>query len=102
MRTPALALFSAAAIVLAACGAPKTATDPVRPVVTQRVTPGASASRDVYSGELRARYETDLAFRISGKMIARLVHREHPVAPFLVAIAHASEADARDSNSGLP
>ncbi len=37
------------------------------------MTPGAAASRDVYSGELRARYETDLGFRIGGKIVARLV-----------------------------
>src|SRR5579862_797890 len=35
------------------------------------------------------------------EMIARLVHRENPVAPFLVAVTHASEADARDGDSGL-
>ena len=67
------ALLAAAAIVLAACGTHETATDPVRPVVTQRVTPGAIASRDVYSGEVRARYETDLGFRIAGKIVARTV-----------------------------
>ncbi|MFZ3323529.1 MAG: efflux RND transporter periplasmic adaptor subunit [Usitatibacter sp.] len=66
-------LLAAVAITLAACGTPKATTDPVRPVVAQRVTPGAAASRDVYSGELRARYETDLGFRIPGKIVARLV-----------------------------
>jgi RND family efflux transporter MFP subunit len=65
-------LLAAVAVVLAACGTQKTTTDPVRPVVAQRVTPGAAASRDVYSGELRARYETDLAFRISGKIVSRV------------------------------
>jgi len=73
MKTHALLLLAAAAVVLAACGTQKTATEPVRPVVTQRVMPGAAASRDVYSGELRARYETDLGFRIGGKIVARLV-----------------------------
>ena len=66
-------LLAAVAVVLAACGTPKATTDPIRPVVAQRVTPGAAASRDVYSGELRARYETDLGFRIPGKIVARLV-----------------------------
>src|ERR1700688_1068461 len=33
--------------------------------------------------------------------IALLVHSQNPVAPFLVAVAHASEADARDGDSGL-
>ena len=47
--------------------------DPVRPVLTVTVAPGAAATRDVYSGELRARVETDLAFRVGGKLAARLV-----------------------------
>lgn len=68
-----LPLLAAAAIVLAACGSHEAVTDPVRPVVTLRVTPGAVASRDVYSGEVRARYETDLGFRIAGKIVARTV-----------------------------
>ena len=33
----------------------------------------AAATRDVYSGEVRARVETDLAFRVGGKITARLV-----------------------------
>jgi RND family efflux transporter MFP subunit len=68
------ALFLAAtATVLAACGSGEQAPDPVRPVVTVTVAPGAPATRDVYSGELRARIETDLGFRIGGKIAARLV-----------------------------
>jgi len=70
MRTPALLC---AALVLAACGPKAAVEDPARPVVTQRVVAGAAASRDVYSGEIRARYETDLAFRVGGKLVARLV-----------------------------
>jgi RND family efflux transporter MFP subunit len=61
-----------AAAALAGCGNGKVAEDPVRPVITQTVVPGASATRDVYSGELRARHETDLAFRVGGKIVARL------------------------------
>jgi multidrug efflux system membrane fusion protein len=67
------ALLLAAAVALAACGPQKTVQDPVRPVVTQRVQPGAAASRDVYSGEIRARYETDLGFRVGGKLVSRAV-----------------------------
>ena len=71
MRSPALLL--AAAVVLAACGPKPVVQDPVRPVITQRVMPGAAASRDVYSGEVRARYETDLGFRVGGKLVSRAV-----------------------------
>ena len=71
MRMPALLL--AAAVVLAACGPKPVTQDPVRPVITQRVVAGAAASRDVYSGEIRARYETDLGFRVGGKLVSRAV-----------------------------
>ena len=62
-----------AALALAACGSEKVAQEPVRPVLTQTVIPGATATKDVYSGELRARHETDLAFRVGGKLVARTV-----------------------------
>lgn len=61
------------ALLAAACGNGKVAQDPVRPVLTQTVVPGASATKDVYSGELRARHETELAFRVAGKLVARTV-----------------------------
>jgi RND family efflux transporter MFP subunit len=66
-------LLAAAALLLSACGNGDKAPDPVRPVITVTVAPGAAATRDVYSGELRARVETDLGFRIGGKIAARLV-----------------------------
>jgi RND family efflux transporter MFP subunit len=45
----------------------------VRPVLVHKVTPGAAPNRTVYSGEVRARHETDLAFRIGGKIVSRKV-----------------------------
>jgi RND family efflux transporter MFP subunit len=66
-------LFTAAALALAACGNNQTVQDTVRPVVTQRVAQGAVSARDIYSGELRARYETDLGFRVGGKIVSRAV-----------------------------
>lgn len=71
--TRALPFAAIAALLLSACGAEQQAEDPVRPVLTVTVAPGASATREVYSGELRARVETDLAFRLGGKIAARLV-----------------------------
>lgn len=67
------ALVLLAAALLAACGEKPVEPEPVRPVLTQTVVAGAGAGRDVYAGELRARYETDLAFRIGGKLVARPV-----------------------------
>jgi len=72
MRT-ALPLLAAAALLLSACGNGDKPAEPVRPVLTITVVPGAAATREVYSGEVRARVETDLAFRVGGKIAARLV-----------------------------
>ena len=65
------ALLLAPLLLAAACGNGKVAQEPVRPVLTQTVVPGASSTRDVYSGEIRARHESDLAFRVGGKLVAR-------------------------------
>jgi RND family efflux transporter MFP subunit len=70
MRTIALALAVAA---LAACSNERPAEDPVRPVVAMQLQAGGAESRDVYSGEVHARHETDVAFRVGGKLVARLV-----------------------------
>lgn len=45
----------------------------VRPVKVVRIGDEAAAGVMSFAGEVRARYETTLAFRVSGKMIARLV-----------------------------
>jgi RND family efflux transporter MFP subunit len=60
--------------VLAACG--KQAEQPAsveRPASTIVVGAAASDSGNVYSGEVHARYETVLGFRIGGKIVERLV-----------------------------
>ena len=72
MKNAALSLMVGAAM-LAGCGNGKIAVEPVRPVLTQTVVPGAAATKDVYSGEVRARQEADVAFRIGGKLITRHV-----------------------------
>jgi membrane fusion protein, multidrug efflux system len=59
--------------LLAACSKPNTVTEPIRPVILHTVSSQALADKDAYSGEIRARYETDLAFRIGGKLIERNV-----------------------------
>ncbi len=72
MKAPAL-LIAALACALAGCGNGKAVEEAPRPVLTQVVVPGAAATRDVYSGEVRARHETDLGFRVGGKIVARPV-----------------------------
>ena len=98
MKTPSL-LLAALAVALAACGPAKTEPDPVRPVLTQRVTPGAVASRDVYSGEVRARHETDVGFRVGGKIVARPVDAGTRVAKGQV-LARLDPEDARLAAQG--
>src|SRR5579871_4816075 len=70
---PALAPLGLA-LVLAGCEA-KTATAPTseRPVQVQRVAFENEASRRAFVGVVRARYESDLGFRVAGKIVTRLV-----------------------------
>ena len=60
-------------LLLAACGKDLPKPEPLRPVLTQVL--GATAGGEVvsYSGEVRSRHETQLGFRIPGKISARLV-----------------------------
>jgi RND family efflux transporter MFP subunit len=65
----------ASLIVLAGCQAetaPLAKTD--RPVQIERVTLSASDAGHEFVGVVRARYETDLGFRVAGKIVARLVN----------------------------
>lgn len=58
--------------LLAACGNGETVEAPVRPAMVEHPLPAASAV-DTYPGEVRARFEPELAFRIGGKIAKRLV-----------------------------
>jgi multidrug efflux pump subunit AcrA (membrane-fusion protein) len=70
---PLIAL--AAMLLLAGCQA-ETAPAPraERPVQVQQVTFEAEDAVREFVGVVRARYETDLGFRVGGKMVARLVN----------------------------
>lgn len=70
-RTTVLAL--AAALVLAACSKPAAPPPAPRTVIAQVVGAKPGDGANVYSGEIRARYENDLAFRVGGKVVARYV-----------------------------
>lgn len=72
----AAAAAAAAALALAACGkAPETRPEEVRPVRVLMVGEAKTLSpRSVeFAGEVRARYETRLAFRVGGKVVERAV-----------------------------
>jgi len=61
------------ALALASCSRPEVKPPPPRAVIAQVVAAGPANAASVYSGEVRARYENDLAFRVGGKVIARFV-----------------------------
>ena len=69
--TPALAAICLT-LVLSACGKHETAPPAVTKVLVQKVAT-SDAGITVYTGEIRARHEVDLAFRVGGKIAARLV-----------------------------
>ncbi|MFO2463824.1 efflux RND transporter periplasmic adaptor subunit [Pseudomonas sp. 15FMM2] len=67
-----LALPASLLFLLAACGHEEAAQTTVRPAMVVQPEPSAQAV-DSYPGEVRARYEPDLAFRIGGKVSRRMV-----------------------------
>ena len=66
-------LAAALAAALAACGKQEAQAPAPRPVIAQVVGAKPAESANLYSGEVRARYENDLAFRVGGKVVARFV-----------------------------
>lgn len=60
-------------LLLAACGQDGPPPEPIRPVRITTVSPQIFESRSSYTGEVRARYETNMAFRVGGKIVARYV-----------------------------
>ncbi len=68
------AVAVAAASLLAGCSkAPPLAHEEVRPVRSVVVGQSTGTVGATYSGEIRARYESELGFRTGGKIVARLV-----------------------------
>jgi RND family efflux transporter MFP subunit len=63
------------ALALAGCeGAAHPVAQVERPVQVQRVAFASEQSSRDFVGVVRARYETDLGFRVAGKIVARLVN----------------------------
>jgi RND family efflux transporter MFP subunit len=67
---PALLLLPLA-LLLAACAPPPPAPEPVRAVRVMTVTADAAGGVQEYAGEVRARVESRLGFRVGGKITAR-------------------------------
>jgi len=67
------ALAILAVLAAAGCAKQDTAPEPLRPVLIQAVRLAPAAASAVFPGEVRARHESDLAFRIGGKIVSREV-----------------------------
>lgn len=73
VRTTGLILLAAA---LAACGNGEKVSSPPRPVLVARADAATGHGADglsAYAGEIRAREEAALSFRVGGKLVRRLV-----------------------------
>ena len=71
MKIYTLAVLSA--LALAACGQEAPKTETVRPVKVVKAQAAGGDTLAAFAGEIRARHETDLAFRVGGKLLARPV-----------------------------
>ncbi|TRX75542.1 efflux RND transporter periplasmic adaptor subunit [Pseudomonas mangiferae] len=71
-HAPRVALSLAVSLLLVACSEPEPVTQAPRPVLVVHPQPAADAVES-FSGEVRARFEPELAFRIGGKVARRLV-----------------------------
>jgi len=70
----AVLLSSSLVVGLAACSKPAPPPEPVRAVKTLVIAPATAGRSHEYAGEIRARVESRLGFRVAGKMIERPVN----------------------------
>ncbi|NMM76749.1 efflux transporter periplasmic adaptor subunit [Rhodococcus sp. SRB_17] len=74
LPSPRQGLFwvcAAAVLALAGCSRPEPSPEPVRSVKLLTVGVGALQSQIEYAGEVRARVESSLGFRVAGKIVQR-------------------------------
>jgi RND family efflux transporter MFP subunit len=67
----ALIVALAGVTALVACSKTETASDPVRAVRTQIISPQTAGGAYEYAGEVKSRTESRLSFRVGGKMLKR-------------------------------
>ncbi|MFA5081501.1 MAG: efflux RND transporter periplasmic adaptor subunit [Hydrogenophilaceae bacterium] len=91
-RSALVLILSASAGMLSACKEEKKAPIVVPSVLVSPALSASAARAVVYSGEIRARHEADLAFRVGGKLVARLVDVGATVKPGTV-LARLDPAD---------
>ncbi len=85
-------ILAASVSVLSACKEDKKAPAAVPSVLVAPAVSASATSAVAYSGEIRARHEADLAFRVGGKLVARLVDVGATVKPGTV-LARLDPAD---------
>ncbi len=73
LRVCRVLLAVTAAALLAACNRDIRPSAAARPVIAERLNATRSAPAEEYSGAVHARYESALAFRVPGKIVARYV-----------------------------
>ena len=98
MRRPTklAATLLATAFALIACSKPAPAPEPLRAVKTIVVEPAIAGGSFEYAGEIRARVESKLSFRVGGKVLERSVDPGSVVRPGQVL----ARLDARDLRLG--
>ena len=76
-------LLSAALLsaLLSGCGKQPAAPEPERAVRTQLVSAGSASASHEYAAEVKARVESRLSFRVSGKLLSRAVNLGDTVKP---------------------
>jgi membrane fusion protein, multidrug efflux system len=68
---PPIVLVLASLVALAACSRQEPAPDPIRAVRTTTIAPQTAGGTHEYAGEVRARTESRLGFRVGGKIVRR-------------------------------
>lgn len=105
MRTSLHPYFRASALVaatlpallaLSACGGDAPAVEAARPVLVTRPGGGAEAALTAYAGEIRAREESPLSFRVGGNLVRREVDvGDHVRKGDLLAVLDAGDLSAQ-------
>jgi membrane fusion protein, multidrug efflux system len=73
-RRIAPAAVLALALAVAACSRTEPAPEPVRAVRTMTVSADSAGGTHEFAGEVRARTESRLGFRVAGKIVQRQVN----------------------------
>ncbi len=71
MKYPSFLLVSTLSLLLAACSKPEAPQEPIRAVKLMTVSASAVGAQQEYAGEVKARIESRLGFRVGGKLVQR-------------------------------